>query len=89
MVLDDFFTFVFFVELVCNLFANWFWPFFTDGTIRVESKLHLFDEELAKDSFCWRPTETVLDRYCSPEADVVLSRSKSSSTLHDLIDHMI
>ena len=35
-VLDDFFTFVFFVELIWNLLANWFWPFFTDGTPRVD-----------------------------------------------------
>jgi len=29
--MDDFFTFIFFAELIWNLLANWFWPFFTDG----------------------------------------------------------
>jgi hypothetical protein len=29
--LDDFFTWIFFFELVWNLAANFFWPFFSDG----------------------------------------------------------
>ena len=31
VLLDDFFTLIFFVELIWNLAANWFWPFFMDG----------------------------------------------------------
>ena len=59
MVLDDFFTFVFFVELVCNLFANWFRPFFTDGTIRVvSSSFYWMRNSPTTVSNLWRPTSS-------------------------------